>query len=54
MPFQDFLKAVEPLSKRYPRNTVIVAITGGEPLLRPDLAECGKALKNKGLALFQQ
>ncbi len=49
MPFQDFLKAVEPLSKRYPRNTVIVAITGGEPLLRPDLAECGKALKDKGL-----
>ena len=49
MPFQDFLKAVEPLTQRYPRNTVIVAITGGEPLLRPDLAECGKALKDKGL-----
>ena len=49
MPFNDFLKAVEPLAQRYPRNTVIVAITGGEPLLRPDLAECGKALVNKGL-----
>ena len=48
MPFQDFLKAVEPLSNRYPRNTVIVAITGGEPLLRPDLAKCGKALRDKG------
>ena len=48
MPFQDFLKAVEPLAKRYPRDTVIIAITGGEPLLRPDLAECGKALRNKG------
>lgn len=49
MPFQDFLKAVEPLAKRYPRDSVIVAITGGEPLLRPDLAECGKILRNKGL-----
>lgn len=49
MPFQDFLKAVEPLALRYPHNTVIVAITGGEPLLRPDLAECGKALREKGL-----
>ena len=48
MPFQDFLKAVEPLSSRYPSNTVIVAITGGEPLLRPDLAKCGKALRDKG------
>ena len=49
MPFHDFLKAVEPLAQRYPRNTVIVAITGGEPLLRPDLAEFGKALREKGL-----
>lgn len=49
MPFQDFLKAVKPLALRYPHNTVIVAITGGEPLLRPDLAECGKALREKGL-----
>ena len=48
MPFQDFLKAVEPLAQRYPRNTVTIAITGGEPLLRPDLAECGKALSDRG------
>ncbi len=48
MPFQDFLKAVEPLAQRYPRDSVIVAITGGEPLLRPDLAECGKSLSDNG------
>lgn len=48
MPFEDFLKAVEPLSKRYARNKVLVAITGGEPLLRPDLADCGKALYDRG------
>lgn len=48
MPFQDFQKAVEPLAQRYPRGTVIIAITGGEPLLRPDLAECGKKLMDSG------
>ena len=48
MPFQDFLKAVEPLAQRYPKKTVLIAITGGEPLLRPDLPECGKALYDRG------
>ncbi len=48
MPFADFLLALEPLEKRYPRDTVIIAITGGEPLLRKDLAACGKALREHG------
>ena len=45
MPFADFLRAIEPLEHRYPRDTVIIAITGGEPLLRDDLADCGHALR---------
>ena len=48
MPFQDFLKAIEPLEKRYPRDTTIIAITGGEPLLRQDLANCGRQLRQHG------
>ena len=48
MPFQDFLKAIEPLEKRYPRDTTIIAITGGEPLLRQDLADCGRQLRQHG------
>jgi len=36
------------LAGRYPRNTVLVSVTGGEPLLRSDLAECGKTLSDKG------
>ena len=48
MPFNDFLKAIEPLEKRYPRNSVFVVITGGEPLLRNDLAECGRELRRHG------
>ncbi|MBO7646787.1 MAG: TIGR04133 family radical SAM/SPASM protein, partial [Bacteroidales bacterium] len=48
MPFEDFLHAIAPLEKRYPRDTVIIAITGGEPLLRRDLADCGKKLREHG------
>ena len=48
MPFADFLRAIEPLEQRYPRDTVIIAITGGEPLLREDLADCGRALRQHG------
>lgn len=48
MPFEDFLKAILPLEKRYPRNSVFVVITGGEPLVRPDLAECGRELRRHG------
>ena len=48
MPFADFLKAIEPLEKRYKKNNTIIAITGGEPLLRADLADCGRALRQHG------
>jgi len=48
MPFEDFLNAVIPLKKQYPDNPILVAIMGGEPLLRHDLAECGKKLRNNG------
>jgi radical SAM enzyme (rSAM/lipoprotein system) len=48
MQFDDFLNAVQPLKKHYPPNSVLVAIMGGEPLLRKDLAECGKKLRENG------
>lgn len=48
MPFAAFLKAIEPLEQRYMRDTTIIAITGGEPLLRPDLADCGHVLREHG------
>ena len=48
MPFADFLKAIEPLEQRYKRDTVLIAITGGEPLLRADLADCGRTLRAHG------
>ncbi len=48
MPFYDFLNAILPLSKNTQKNKILIVITGGEPLLRKDLAECGKALIDNG------
>ena len=48
MPFDDFLNAIKPLEKAFGRNKVVVVITGGEPLVRADLAECGRKLRQNG------
>ncbi|OQA01008.1 MAG: Antilisterial bacteriocin subtilosin biosynthesis protein AlbA [Bacteroidetes bacterium ADurb.Bin408] len=46
MPLPDFLKAIDTI--KTPHETITVVITGGEPLLRPDLEACGMALRKKG------
>jgi len=48
MPFEDFLNTIQPLKKHYPKNSILVVIMGGEPLVRKDLAECGKILRENG------
>jgi radical SAM enzyme (rSAM/lipoprotein system) len=48
MPFEDFLKAILPLRETYKSNSITVAITGGEPLLRKDLPRCGRRLRENG------
>jgi len=48
MPFDDFLTAILTLKKKYNSKKITIAITGGEPLLREDLAECGMALRKNG------
>jgi radical SAM enzyme (rSAM/lipoprotein system) len=48
LPFEDFLNAILPLHKIYERDSITVAITGGEPLLREDLPECGRQLRKNG------
>jgi radical SAM enzyme (rSAM/lipoprotein system) len=47
-PFDDFLQAILPLKSVYKNTRITVVITGGEPLLRKDLALCGKALREHG------
>jgi len=48
IPFSDFLNAVLPLKEKYKDSVITVAITGGEPLLREDLAQCGMTLRKHG------
>ncbi len=47
MPLEDFLKALDTI--RNPAKRFIVAITGGEPLLRKDLEICGREIRKRGM-----
>jgi len=48
MPFEDFLQAILPLKDLYKPDSITVVITGGEPLLRNDLPQCGWILREHG------
>jgi radical SAM enzyme (rSAM/lipoprotein system) len=48
LPFDDFLGAILPLKEVYQPDSITVAITGGEPLVRKDLPECGRRLRQHG------
>ena len=50
MPVQDFLKALDsiPVSAR-PKDFTVV-LTGGEPLLRPDIIQAGAQIRDRGFA----
>ena len=49
MPLDDFLHAFDTIPKsELPQNFTVV-LTGGEPLLRPDLSEIGHALRRRGV-----
>ena len=49
MPLPDFLAAIDTIPKGHRPPGFTVVLTGGEPLLRPDLAEAGRALRARGL-----
>ena len=47
MPLEDFLRAFDTIPVAGRANPFTVVLTGGEPLLRPDIAEIGKALRER-------
>ena len=47
MPLEDFLSALDTIPQK-PKGFTVV-LTGGEPLLRPDIADCGRALRQRGV-----
>jgi len=48
MPLGDFLKALDSIEKQIPPQKLFLIFSGGEPLMRKDLAECGKAVTERG------
>jgi len=48
MPVADFLKTIDSISPHVDPNKTTIIITGGEPLLRNDLEECGEELYKRG------
>jgi radical SAM enzyme (rSAM/lipoprotein system) len=48
MPLEDFLKVIDEVKIQFEPSNVLIAITGGEPLLRKDLEKCGYELQKRG------
>lgn len=44
MPFEDFEKVLLRVSQAYDPHKISIVITGGEPLMRADLARCGRRM----------
>ena len=44
MPCEDFRKVLERVREVYDSHKVFVIVTGGEPLMRQDIVECGRAI----------
>jgi radical SAM enzyme (rSAM/lipoprotein system) len=48
MPVSDFIKVTERIKEQYVPEKVMIVITGGEPLMRSDLEQCGLQLTQQG------
>ena len=43
MPLADFCRVLDRVKEVYDSHKVMINVTGGEPLMRPDLERCGRA-----------
>ena len=48
MPVDDFLKVLMSVAQKYNPHDVFVTVSGGEPLMRLDLEECGRRIYKLG------
>lgn len=48
MPKEDFLRVLDNIAAHTDPHSVFVIISGGEPLMREDLEECGREIYEKG------
>jgi len=44
MPFEDFRKVLVKVKEHYDSRKIMVILSGGEPLMRPDLAACAREI----------
>ena len=49
MPLGDFLLALDTIPRKYVSREFTVVLTGGEPLLRPDIEDIGRAIRKRGM-----
>ena len=48
MPLEQFLPVLDEIKQHQPGVKTIVFTVGGEPLVRRDLLECGRAITDRG------
>ncbi len=48
MPLEDFLRALDTIPADHRPRDFSVVLTGGEPLLRPDIVEAGREIRRRG------
>ena len=48
MPLADFLKVLDEIKQHQDPSKVVVITTGGEPMMRRDLAQCGLEISKRG------
>lgn len=49
MPLEDFLRALDTIPSKHRPKGFTVVLTGGEPLLRPDILQIGRSVSSRGL-----
>lgn len=48
MPLRHFLPVLDEIKTNQPNTKCIVFTVGGEPLVRPDIIQCGREISKKG------
>ncbi len=48
MPLKDFLRVLDRISEKTDPHGVFVIVSGGEPLMRSDIEECGREIYGRG------
>lgn len=48
MPLEDFLHVLDNVAAHQDPHLTFIIVTGGEPLMRPDIVECGMEIKKRG------